>query len=204
MSVYGTDPLYSLGAIENARIWRDVYPDWDLRVYITGGNPAAKTLKSMGVDVRKMPVPGGIFGMFWRFFAASDPGADAIIFRDADSRLNAREAAAVDEWLNDGTAFHVMRDHPDHAHWPMLGGMWGVRGGVIPHMDSIIEKWGVWDEKLDDMRFLMATIWPLAQRDMTHHSSVPTPHRDGRPFPETVHKGFVGEIVRVNGGGVLA
>ena len=33
--------------------------------------------------------------------------------RDLDSLLNAREAAAVGEWLGDDkAAFHFMRDHP--------------------------------------------------------------------------------------------
>ena len=42
--------------------------------------------------------------------------------RDLDSLLNAREAAAVGEWLGDDkAAFHFMRDHPgipNHSNFP--------------------------------------------------------------------------------------
>mgnify|MGYP006292180853 FL=1 len=44
--------------------------------------------------------------------------------RDADSVLNIRERAAVDDWLASGAAFHVMRDHPVHCDL-MLAGMGG-------------------------------------------------------------------------------
>jgi hypothetical protein len=44
-------------------------------------------------------VKGGIAGMFWRFLVAEDDAVDRYIVRDSDSRLNAREAAAVAEWM---------------------------------------------------------------------------------------------------------
>ncbi len=47
------------------------------------------------------------------------------IVRDADSRLNVREKAAVDAWIASGRPFHVMRDHaasPPHADpWRHVG-----------------------------------------------------------------------------------
>ena len=46
--------------------------------------------------------------------------------RDLDSRLNDREQAAVQEWLNSKKEFHIMRDHPMHG-WPILGGLWGCK-----------------------------------------------------------------------------
>merc|ERR1712018_1118233 len=66
-------------------------------------------------------------GMLWRFLPLLDQLVDVVLVRDLDSRLSAREAAAVTDWLNDTQfAVHVMRDHPSHS-WPMLGGMWGAR-----------------------------------------------------------------------------
>ena len=44
--------------------------------------------------------------------------------RDLDSRLNAREYAAVQEWReNSSRPIHVMRDHPQHTIG-MLGAAW--------------------------------------------------------------------------------
>ena len=54
-----------------------------------------------------------------------------MVSRDLDSHFNARETAAVQDWLADKAgAFHVMRDHPAHSI-EMLGSGWGVRLGHI-------------------------------------------------------------------------
>ena len=45
---------------------------------------------------------------------------DVMISRDLDSRITARESAAVGEWISSNKSFHVMRDHPDHGTF-MLG-----------------------------------------------------------------------------------
>jgi hypothetical protein len=52
-------------------------------------------------------IDGGIAGMFWRFLVADDPSVDRFIVRDADSRLNPRDALAVAEWVRSGTALHT-------------------------------------------------------------------------------------------------
>ena len=51
----------------------------------------------------------------WRFLPLSDPLVDVVLSRDLDSALNEREAAAVEEWLQSGANFHLMRDHPKHG-----------------------------------------------------------------------------------------
>ena len=58
---------------------------------------------------------------------ASDPSVDRYVVRDTDSRLNARERFAVEEWIQSGTAVHAMRDHPKHYPNPIMGGCWGAR-----------------------------------------------------------------------------
>ncbi|MBV8421124.1 MAG: hypothetical protein JOZ26_14020 [Hyphomicrobiales bacterium] len=96
-----------------------------------------------------------------------------------------------------GRKFHVMHDHAYHAGWPMLSGMWGVRGGVLSDMEQRIAAWGIWDAKTDDMRFLAASVWPQAKRDLLHHSSVST-EAAAIPFPSHAPwAGFVGQIVPI-------
>jgi hypothetical protein len=68
-----------------------------------------------------------VFAMNWRFFPTLDPQVSAFVSRDLDSRFSEREFSAVSEWLDeDGSAFHIMRDHPEHAVH-MLGSGWGVK-----------------------------------------------------------------------------
>ena len=53
---------------------------------------------------------------------ADDPSVARFLIRDADSRLNLRENAAVHEWIESGYSFHIMRDHTAHFV-PINGGM---------------------------------------------------------------------------------
>ena len=68
----------------------------------------------------------GMFGMVWRFLPLLDPSVEVVVSRDLDSRLTTREQAAVEDWLETGLTFHVMRDNPHHGT-EILGGMWGAR-----------------------------------------------------------------------------
>ncbi len=67
-----------------------------------------------------------LYPLLWRFLPAIDIQVDAFLSRDLDSRINEREAAAVQEFLDSDMAFHVMRDHPAHTAY-MMGGMWGAK-----------------------------------------------------------------------------
>jgi hypothetical protein len=218
VALWGDDPLYWKGAIENAKLAQKIFPGWTLRVYAVEGTQGLAELRSFGADVRELKDKGGIYPMAWRFWPVAEPNLDYVIIRDADSRLNVRDKAAVDEWIESGRTFHVLRDHPHHADWPMLGGLWGARGGAIPDMVRRTARWSRlrrsrelwaraigrgprrrgWRRKLDDMRFLEAEIWPIVRGDMVHHSSVPTQHPDAMPFPShPPYDGFCGEIIRL-------
>ena len=198
--LYGTDPLYLENMKVNEKLAQEMYQDWTVRIYtdldyqpINPKTEVARCFPHQGTNL-----------MFARFLAAADPEVERVIFRDADSWLSVREKAAVDEWISHGTDFHVMRDHPDHAVWPMLGGMWGVRGGVLKEMKEAIKSWPSHTIKLDDMRFLQQQIWPMATKSLTHHSSVVTNHEPSpMPFPEDRIAGnghkpvfHVGQIMR--------
>lgn len=65
----------------------------------------------------------------WRFFPAGEQVA--FMSRDADARLNAREALAVEEWMMSSVPFHRIFDTMAHAN-PMLAGSWGAK----PHCES--------------------------------------------------------------------
>ena len=60
----------------------------------------------------------------WRFLPSLDPQVSVFLSRDLDSRVTAREVAAVKEWLQSGRPLHAMRDHPSHRA-AMMAGAWG-------------------------------------------------------------------------------
>jgi hypothetical protein len=170
-SVWGAAPKYTAGAVRNAELARFLYPDWSAIFFCqkdVDRSIQAAILERGGI-VRIVDEAPNWRGTVWRFFATWIPGAEAIIFRDTDSRLGTREQAAVAEWLRSDHAYHIMRDHPDHLA-PMLGGMWGVKGNGIQtvrrelgRIEVAHPEWGL------DQDFLAHRICPHALNDALIH-----------------------------------
>ena len=202
-SLWGQNPKYLVGAIRNAELARRIYPDWKCRFYVGRSVPAAVIyqLEEMEkVEVIRRPEIGDWKGMYWRFEGASEPGVEAMISRDTDSRLNMREKAAVEAWMASDKGFHIMRDHPHHGY-PVLGGMWGVKAGVIPNMKELINSYSQQDAYGTDYYFFADAVMPTLDPDtiMIHDEFF-----NKTPFP-TPRQGleFVGEVFDENENNVL-
>lgn len=150
--------MYTVGAIRNAEIAKELFPDWICRYYVANDVPddIVTKLESMSnTEVIKRDTPGSPNLMFWRFEPAFDPTVEYMISRDTDSRLGVREKSAVDEWISSGKKYHIMRDHPYH-NMPVMGGMWGC----MPTMPSSVnDEMKTWlreneDKKNSDQKFL--------------------------------------------------
>lgn len=103
--LYGEDPKYMEGAIQNAILIRDIFPDWVARFYVLDSvdDKVLDSLVDLGAEIVMEPSSeGSIVGMFWRFVVADDPSVERYMIRDVDSRLNYREALAVEEWIQSG------------------------------------------------------------------------------------------------------
>ena len=129
---YGKDPKYVHSALKNIDLQPQIYPGWICRVYVSKDIPgdALKALKETSAEIIEKDPARGHLGMFWRFEPLKDRSIDRFIVRDTDSRLNPREAAAVQEWIDSGKEFHVMRDNPQHGA-KICGGMWGATSKFI-------------------------------------------------------------------------
>jgi hypothetical protein len=191
-SLWGNDPKYTLGAIQNASLAKIVYPGWICRFYIGQSTPEhiINLLQEFdNVEIVMQAEQGDWSGMFWRFEAASDPDIDVLIVRDCDSRLWFREARAVEDWLSGPKDFHVMRDHEYHAT-PILGGMWGVRNKLLLCMDSMLDTYPKGNYWQTDQEFLKQRIWPLVGWTTKAHDEF----YGGTPFPgERDPNHFVGQ-----------
>jgi len=204
-SLWGNIPMYTVGALANIELAKEIYPDWVCRFYVDGtvNNEFKEKIKSNGGEIVEITSNKGAFwGMFWRFMANDDPNMEAMISRDCDSRLNFREKAAVDEWLNSDMSFHTMHDHPHHRPEPVLGGMWGAKKGCIDNITGKIEKWGQYHRKSIDQDFLHFVIWNTVKPKTISHSSIPNIWNAARPFPNhrDIYCGgtFVGQIFDEN------
>ena len=184
-SLWGTASLYTQGALENVRLAAEFYPGWTCRIHHDESVPASVLgeLAGAGAELVAMePGSGPVNGLFWRFMVSDDSTVSHFLCRDADSRLNSRERAAVDAWLASGLPFHVMRDHIMHTDL-MLAGMWGGRAGLLPPMASLVGSAArAADGRLQDQRFLGRVVWPLIEERCLVHDSAHAGH--GLPFPD--------------------
>ena len=173
-SIWGDSANYILGAILNADIAEKDWPDWICRFYTSPNVPkkAVDELKSRSnVEVIEMKEDESWNGMFWRFFAASDPEVSVAIFRDTDSRIYPRDKAAVDEWLATDKDVHILRDNCQHG-WEICGGAWGVRNGRLSSIRDEIESFEM-KERMNkhgiDQIWLSLQVYPLVLHDAYVH-----------------------------------
>lgn len=174
MSLFGDNPRYTVGAIENVRLAPRIYPGWRCRIYHDDTVPASilEALAGEGADLMRTSRDRGPYhGTFWRFRVWSDPGVRRFLIRDVDSRFNPREAVAVGEWVASGKAFHVMRDHLCHT-FVIQAGMWGGMAGLLPDVDDTLARINmVCDNYFSDQIFLSSLIWPLIRPHLKSHDA---------------------------------
>jgi hypothetical protein len=193
-SLYNDRRRDVVNAVINCVLAPSIYPGWTCRFYLDDTVPkeVVVAFESFGhVELRWMPRHTSAAARLWRFLAAGDEDVEAVIFRDADSWLSTREAVCVQAWLASGRDFHLIRDHCYHSQ-PMMSGMWGVRGGVLPSIGEWISEYegpgGTYDQG-----FLADWIYPLTVgRAVVHrgdqHDSAGAPtdyfHDGAVPIPD--------------------
>jgi hypothetical protein len=211
-SLWGDDKLYCQGAIENVKLAKIYYPDWKCRFYIAKDCPAIQGLKDLEeeselviMDVDYLAIdradpnwhknPNHI-GMLWRFYAIDDPNVETVIFRDCDSRIGAREARAVNEWLLSGYAMHRMHECKEHWNAQVMGGMWGIHTSVLRGQatNSINEYLKIYTKIRNepwifvDLWWIMDCLWPSLHQYCLGHGY-------GHPNPFVIDGPMVGGVV---------
>jgi hypothetical protein len=205
-SLWGNNPTYTIGAIKNADIAAELFPEWKCIFYCFSTVPqdTINQLKSKpNTIVRMVDGEGDNRGMFNRFYPAEEEGVERMICRDTDSRLSPREVLAVNDWVNKGTDFHIMRDHPYHSI-PILGGMWGVVGNKLNGIVQAAKDFLPTSDKGQDQQFLTKWVWSKISNGYlttTVHDDIFT----NNPFPVGAERGdknrgvwFVGQCFDEN------
>lgn len=177
-AVWGKNPLYNEGVLINVEQAKRFYPEWRCRVYCDPESPAYHKLTCEVIPFVPIKEKGQYSwtNLMKRYYNAALE-MECCIFRDADSRLNDREAKAVQQWLESGKSLHVMHDDPAHYRWSIGGGMWGIRGNCLKNIVELSEEWMkqkacqiVTDKALAvDEVFLHEIVWPMFQNDYIGH-----------------------------------
>lgn len=201
-SLWGSDRRYVQGAINNTIVARYLYPGWRPRIYVDAqmGDDVIRALIENGAQVLRVSesLPARQYGLFWRFLVEDDPNVALWLCRDADSVMNIKERAAVEDWLASGRAFHVMRDTAGHAEL-ILAGMWGAHRGNIGGMRQKVENHvstaaKALNNRITDQEFLRWSIWPIVRQDVLVHDShfsfgAPQRYRSEFRLPKNRHIG---------------
>jgi hypothetical protein len=176
-SLFGRDSRYCEPAILNAREQPHVYPHWICRFYVDGSVPAGVIERLRQAGARIVAVDGAAAqwpGPMWRFLALDDPHLHRVLFRDADSVISRREAAAVERWIDSGKQFHIIRDWGSHTKL-IPAGLWGAVGGCLPPLEKLMERFmsaPLESRHFADQYFLRQYVWPYARASLIQHDSV--------------------------------
>ncbi len=200
-SLWGSNPMYLIGALKNAELQQKFYEGWISRYYVDEkvSIQIQQQLVDVGAEVIISKQQHSFDGAFWRFLALADPEVEVAIFRDTDSRLGERERAAVEEWLKSGKDFHIMRDHPLHGA-KMLAGMWGCRSDALRNINQLVENWNTFDDKWSDQHFLANVVYPKTTGNvMIHDEFFRFKGESIKPFPTPRNDfEFVGDVFDEN------
>lgn len=171
MSLYGNDPDYTYGAIENAVIVKRDWQPWTLRIYHdqSTSDEVLRVLRALDVELipRTLRQDSGHEAMFWRFDVIKDAAVTRFLIRDTDARLTYRDRSAVNEWVASGRYAHAIRDHPLHF-MPIMGGLWGAVGGFMAPIAAELSgnvKYNV------DQRVLQRRVWPYFKKHALIHDA---------------------------------
>ena len=175
-SLWSNDETYTKGAVRNAQKARELYPHWTCRFYVDETVPQSILAELHGLNgqiimMEKASHPN--IPYFWRFFVCNDADVERYIIRDADSVINEREVAAVEDWLQSGRHFHAMRDFITHSEL-ILAGLWGGIVGALPPLMPLIKPFIMSNPPNPtlDQQFLRQHVWPTFRTSCLIHDSI--------------------------------
>lgn len=179
INVYSNCTLndYFIGAIKNAELALEIYPDFECWFYVHKETVPDEIIDKLNkISNTKIIYKTGDLNklkpMTWRFESIDHPEVEINLSRDVDTRFLLREKLAVEEWIKSDKLFHIMRDHPHHKHY-ILGGMFGIKkNSIITSWKSLIDTKVYQNGPRDyDQQFLQNIIYPLVLQYALIHSS---------------------------------
>lgn len=164
LTLYGNDRKYLKGAFYNAKLAKEYFPNWELRIYHEDGinHHALREIENEGGKLINVGQTN-IYPTMWRFHVYDDPNVNFFISRDADDRLNNHDYELVNIWIESGLPFHIVRSHPGH-HNEILAGMWGGRARYFPNFnmgDAMKNFTYTTRGKEEDQNFLRIVLYPM-------------------------------------------
>jgi hypothetical protein len=171
--LYGDNPYYTEGLLENIALVGHHFPTWKVYVYVAP-DVSERMLSHLRVLSSVVLRPTGVEGApnkTYRFFAIDEPDVDVMFVRDADSRIGWKDRWAIREFLSSAAQVHVIRDNPMHVS-PIPGGLWGMRkqpGLSLRALYDAYPKKDIEDRWKSDQNFLADVLYPKVYRSTLVH-----------------------------------
>lgn len=196
-SLWGSDPSYLDGALENAKTANHFYPDYICRFYIHSGvdSKYPDELKRLGAEVVIKEGDAEKYGYYWRFEPIADNSIERVLIRDTDSRFSDREESAVREWEKSKLPIHIMRDDNAHNH-EFVCGACGFVCGCISDFRKLLREWLNGLRPIEppikpgkpyyytDEEFFCQKIWPMVKNIHMAHDEYFHFSGKEKPFPK--------------------
>lgn len=173
-SLYGNDERYTIGAIKNALLAQEFFPDATVFFYVGQSVPLAirQTLNLMtNTTIIDVDEPEDDFARLWRYYAFSDPQVQLVLCRDVDARLGQREAVAHAHFKKSLFDAHIMKDHPKGHNYLISAGMFSAYTAKLRDMKELIGFYRQTAKNyyLTDQDFLASIIYPRIKDKVLIH-----------------------------------
>jgi hypothetical protein len=204
--LYGSNPKYTLGMIENIKIINEYFNEWYTYIYYNNiPSDILEKIKTFNNVVLINSTYNNYKTTLDRFKSIDITNVEIMMVRDADSRIHERDRWAINEFIKSNKKLHIIRDHTAHQR-PILAGLFGIKKGLLKFKieDKLKEfeinnedKYGV------DEKFLEEYIYHIAINNndyLLHGHKIPV-YEVNIPFPfHPINNNFCGQVVEYNNG----
>lgn len=199
-TLYGSNPKYVRGMIDNVNLIQKKFPTWYTYIYYFDIPKWAETVLRESQNVKMIPAEfHDIRARMERYYPIDEPDVAVMIVRDSDSRIHERDEWCIRQFLDSNKVLHMIRDHPHHE-WKIMSGLWGLKKAGIPFSFRDTVHAYIRTHKIiwcSDMNFLGDTVYPLlANRSLVHGMICMSPEETvvDIPFPVVDHD-FCGQVM---------
>ena len=198
--LFGDNPKYTRGMVENLKIIQDLLPDFLVYIHLGSGVPPEVAAEYAAFSNARLVQSSEPDWVLLAHRICYPVEADVLFSRDADSRINARDVWAMRAFMASDKTFHIVRDHVWHKS-KIMGGLCGRKRAVQPA--AMLAEWaGTTFGYGTDEAFLSKMVYPnVVQQALIHSSIVGYLSEDVKPLPDLVNStDFLGNVVNYKDG----
>ena len=156
-SLWGDNVIYLSGVRKNYDLIKKFFPTWKMVIYYDKSVPF--NIIEENPNIEWIQANENQYGMFWRFNHINE--CDLFLSRDLDSRISEREVYCIDRWTASSKKILSIRDMiPYHYEFPIMGGMFGIRGGIDDEDIAVMENYSKHFQYTLDQRYLQNHVYP--------------------------------------------